>query len=90
MLGPFGERFFIDPLNPNAIPPPVPWVVEGLWLRGKITAVLGPEKTGKSRFICWIIAQMLGRQEGGPVLLRAELHLLFLVLVRVAIVRKKS
>lgn len=72
MLGPFGERFPGEVWNPNAIPPPVPWLVEGLWLRGKITAVLGPEKTGKSRFIGWVLAQMLGRQQGGPVLLRAD------------------
>jgi regulatory protein RepA len=56
--------------DPNAKPPPVPWLVEGLWLRGKINGIFGPEKSGKSRFICWILAQMLGQQEGGPVLYR--------------------
>lgn len=47
---------------------PVPWLVEGLWLRGKINLVLGPEKTGKSRLIAWILAHMFANTSGGPCL----------------------
>lgn len=72
MLGKFVERYPGEMWNPNAIPPPIPWLVDGLWLRGGITAVLGPEKSGKSRFIGWILAQMLGQQNGGPVLLSKD------------------
>jgi RecA-family ATPase len=66
----FASRFPPVRHDPHAKPPPVPWLVEGLWLRGKINGIFGPEKTGKSRFIAWILAQMLGHQAGGPVLHR--------------------
>lgn len=60
------------PLNnvhePNAKPPAVPWLVDGLWLRGKLTTVLAPEKTGKSRLIAFLLSQMLGSPDGGTVM----------------------
>lgn len=58
--------------DPNAVPEPVPWLVDGLWLRGKITVVVAPEKTGKSRFIAFLLSQMLGAPQGGPVLTTAQ------------------
>jgi RecA-family ATPase len=47
---------------------PVPWLVEGLWLKGKINFILGPEKTGKSRLLAWLLAQAFGRPIGSPML----------------------
>jgi RecA-family ATPase len=54
----------------NAKPKDIPWLVDGLILRGGITAVLGPEKTGKSRFLGWLLAQMLAEPLGSSVLHR--------------------
>lgn len=54
--------------NPDARPEPLPWLVEGLWLKGKITALLGAEKSGKSRLACYLMAQMLATPPGSVVL----------------------
>jgi RecA-family ATPase len=54
--------------NPDAVRSPMPWLIDNLWLRGGLTAVLGPEKTGKSRFICWLLSQMLPSPLGGRVM----------------------
>ena len=47
---------------------PVPWLIEGLWLKGKINFILGPEKTGKSRLLAWILANCFARPPGSPTL----------------------
>lgn len=77
MLADFGARFPPAVWNPDAVPKPVPWLVEGLWLRNGITATLGPEKSGKSRFIGWILAGMLGQQSGGPVIYTEDGRVLY-------------
>jgi RecA-family ATPase len=68
----FAQRFPRVRHDPHAVPPPVPWLVDGLWLRGKINALLGPEKAGKSRLIGHVLTHMLAHPAGGPVLWRAD------------------
>lgn len=53
---------------------PVPWLIEGLWLRGKINFILGPEKTGKSRLLAWILANCFARPPGQPMLANIWRH----------------
>lgn len=65
----FAHRFPGMQHSASAVPAPVPWLVDGLWLKGKLTALLAPEKTGKSRFIAFLLAQMLATPQGGPVML---------------------
>lgn len=43
----------------TARPVQVPWLVDGFLLRGKINLILGPEKSGKSRLLCWLLAGMM-------------------------------
>lgn len=62
----------VMPIDFSIEPTEDEWLVNGLWLRGGINAVLGPEKTGKSRLIGWILTQMLARPAGGPVLWRDD------------------
>lgn len=62
------KRSSAVPWQAEAKAKPVPWLVHEMILKGGITALLGPEKSGKSRFIGWLLAQMLGMQVGGPVL----------------------
>lgn len=64
----FVERFPSVGHSADAKPVAVPWLVDSILLRGKVTAVLGPEKSGKSRFICFMLAHMLGSPDGGVVL----------------------
>lgn len=37
---------------------PVEWLVKGLWQKGKINAMAGFEKSGKSRLMNWLLAGM--------------------------------
>lgn len=37
---------------------PVDWLIDDLWQRGKINAVAGAEKSGKSRLIAWLLVGM--------------------------------
>lgn len=64
----YQERYKRMTWDANAKPRPVPWLVDNLMLRSGITAVLGPEKSGKSRFLGWLLAHMLAQPRGGPVL----------------------
>lgn len=41
--------------DPNLQPEPVPWMIEGLWQKGKINAMAGYEKSGKSRLMNWLL-----------------------------------
>lgn len=50
------ERFPILPYDPDIAHEPLEWWVESVWLRGKINAVLGAEKSGKSRLMAWLLA----------------------------------
>lgn len=68
MASSYAERYERMNWDANAKPKAVPWLVDGLILRGGITAVLGPEKTGKSRLLGYLLASMLGQCYGGPVL----------------------
>jgi len=53
------SRFQLSQWNPDLVAPPVPWIVNRLWLgRGKIMAFFGAEKSGKSRILNWLIASM--------------------------------
>lgn len=56
------ERYPIVPFDPNAEPTPVFWLVEDLWQLGKINAVFGREKSGKSRLLNWLLAALLSEQ----------------------------
>ena len=49
-----------------------PWLIDGLWQRGKINGLSGAEKAGKSRLVGWLIVgmsrgQVLGMQTDEPV-----------------------
>ena len=44
----------------------LPWIVENLWLAGRVNCMFGPEKSGKSRLLGWFLAGVLG---GAPVVL---------------------
>jgi RecA-family ATPase len=66
----YHERYERVNHDADAKPKDIPWLVEGLILRGGITALLGPEKTGKSRLLGWLLASMLAQPNGGPVLRR--------------------
>lgn len=37
----------------------VPWVIEGLWQKGKINVVFGAEKSGKSRLVNWLLVHLM-------------------------------
>lgn len=65
----FAERYPLVDWDKDAKPKPLPWLVDGFWLKHGITAVLGPEKSGKSRFIGYLLARMLAAPEGSPVLM---------------------
>lgn len=54
------ERFPIHPFDPNMVIESTPWLVENLWQLGKINALFAPEKSGKSRLLCWLLAGVLG------------------------------
>lgn len=59
MASTFAQRFPVTGHSASARPVEVPWLVDGVLLRGKINLVLGPEKSGKSRLLCWLLAQMM-------------------------------
>lgn len=63
--------FPIVPLDPNMPDTPVDWLIEGLWQRGKINAMAGYEKSGKSRLLGWLLCglycpSVLGLHVVGP------------------------
>lgn len=53
-------RFPFIPYDPNRKVEPTPWLIEGLWQKGKINGVAGFEKSGKSRLIGWMLVGMQG------------------------------
>lgn len=55
----FRERFPVIPYDPEMESEPTPWLMEKLWMRGKINGVFGPEKSGKSRLLGWLLVSLL-------------------------------
>lgn len=49
------EQFPVESYNPEMERQTIPWLVRGLWQRGKINGVAGYEKSGKSRLLGWVI-----------------------------------
>jgi RecA-family ATPase len=59
----FLETFPPTAFDPLKKFPPEQWIVEWLWLGGgKINGIFGTPKSGKSRFLGWMLAAMLGRR----------------------------
>ena len=54
----FRDLHPFEPMNPDAPIVPVNWLVPGFIMKGKINMVFGPEKSGKSRFLRWLLANM--------------------------------
>lgn len=53
------ERFNLTTWDPELRAPPVPWIINNLWLgRKKIMGLAGAEKSGKSRLLSWMLAGM--------------------------------
>lgn len=48
------------PFDPNMVEEAKQWLIEDLWLKGKINAVAGFEKSGKSRLVNWLLCGMAG------------------------------
>lgn len=57
------ERYPIVPFDPNSEPTPVYWLIEDLWQLGKINAMFGREKSGKSRLLGWLLAALLSERD---------------------------
>ncbi len=55
----FEERFPLIEYDPDIKVDPIPWLVEGAIMGGKINAIFGMEKSGKSRLLCWLLASIL-------------------------------
>ena len=70
MITNLDEMFPTVTLNEDLVTRPTPWLIDGLWQRGKINAIAGYVKKGKSRVVNWMIAALLA---GKPVFgLRTE------------------
>lgn len=53
------ELFPVVKYDPSIKVPVAQWLVKGLWMKGRINAVFGPEKAGKSRFMNWVLVGAL-------------------------------
>lgn len=50
-------------MDPDAPVIPIHWLVPGIMMEGKINMMFGPEKSGKSRWLRWMLAHMFyGKQ----------------------------
>lgn len=56
------ELFPIVTLNPDLPNYKVPWLIEGIWQKGKINAVTGYVKAGKSRLLNWFLAHLIAEK----------------------------
>lgn len=56
------ELFPIVKLGPDLPTHRVEWLIDGLWQRGKINAVAGYVKSGKSRLLSWLLTGVIGRK----------------------------
>ncbi len=54
----FEDRYPLLRYDPTIEEEVMQWVVESVWMRGRVGAVLGPEKCGKSRLIGWLLAAL--------------------------------
>lgn len=66
--------------DPTILPRPKPWLIESLWMRGKVAALLGAEKSGKSRLLTWLIASLISSREplGLPITTEPPKRILYL------------
>lgn len=48
--------------DPTVTTVATPWMVENLWMHGKINGMFGAEKSGKSRVLGWVMASILTNQ----------------------------
>lgn len=63
----FDSAFPAHPYEPGAPRRALPWLVEGLWLEGKINVLSGMPKVGKSRLAAWLLVHAYrGRTPFGP------------------------
>jgi RecA-family ATPase len=53
------SQFPVKEFRTDVVVKDVPWYVRDLWQRGKINVTFGPEKSGKTRFINWMIVNSL-------------------------------
>lgn len=58
----FNERFQVVPYDPSIQAERIPWIIDTLWMAGRINAIFGPEKSGKSRLIAWLLASLLTKR----------------------------
>jgi hypothetical protein len=49
------EQFPVKPYDVDVQVREVPWFVRDMWQWGKINVLFGPEKSGKSRFLNWVL-----------------------------------
>ena len=61
----FLERFPIRPYDHTILPKPKVWVIECLWLKSRVNGFFGPEKAGKSRLMCWLLACLYSGKPSG-------------------------
>lgn len=54
----FEKLFPVTKFDPDMKPQPLPWLVKGLWQKGKINGIAGYEKSGKSRVLGWLLVGM--------------------------------
>lgn len=48
----------MQPMDPFAQPRRPNWLVDGIWMKGKINGLFGAEKAGKSRLVSYILTHM--------------------------------
>jgi len=73
---PFVSKYNITPYDPKMKPEPILWAVEDIWQLGKINAMGGFEKSGKTRLMNWILTGTFGGSVlGGYALPRKTLYL---------------
>jgi len=53
---PFTSKYTITKYNPLMKPEPVLWMIKDIWQLGKINAMGGFEKSGKTRLMNWMLA----------------------------------
>lgn len=52
----FEQQFPVVKFDPQMEVTPIPWLIRGLWQKGKINGIAGYEKSGKSRLLGWILS----------------------------------
>lgn len=72
------ELFPIVAFDPNMRTVKVEWTIEGIWQEGKINGMLGPEKSGKSRLMAWLLAGLMTGKKPLGLMTRPPERLLYL------------